>query len=1224
MKKVLGLDLGVGSIGWCLIEKDDNNIPQRIIRMGSRIVPISSDEESGYTKGNAISKNADRTAKRTARKCYDRYQLRRQALVSLLKRLGMEPSKKLIFEQNPLELWQKRADAASKEISLEELGRVLLHINQKRGYKHSRLSNSDSKETAYVQEVNSRYDDLKAEGLTIGQHFAAKLKENEQTSADGKKYYNYRIKEQVYPRHAYEEEVEKILEVQRRFHADILTSDVCKEIKNIIFYQRDLKSCKNLVSLCEFESYTINKDGKEITIGPKVAPRTSPLAQLSSILETANNITIRNRKNDELYISPEQRKSIADFLDNHEVMKLTDLYKILNIGRKDGWWAGKAIGKGLKGNTTKCQIREALSNLPKEQVDSLIAFNLEYNEYVDEETGEVRKRINIPLAEQQPLYKLWHMVYSIKDVDELSGALRHLGIEDDESIQELCNLDFRTAGYANKSAKAIGRILPYLMEGIMYSEACERAGFDHSRRINPDRVLLTHLPQIQKNELRQPVVEKILNQLVNIVNALLEKEASIDEIRVELARELKQSKDERNEAFRRNNQNERQNKVYAERIKEYGLTPTRNRIMKMKMLEESDSSCMYCGKPVDPKEFMKGADVEREHIIPRGLLFDNSFTNQVCACRRCNSQKGMRTAYDFIADDKGQEGLDSYIDRINDLFNRKKISRNKLNRLLTSHKAYLSRKAQGKETEEDKDLWENFIDRQLRQSQYIAKKSVEMLQQVCKNVYTTSGSVTDFVRHQWGYDELLHDLNFERFKKAGLTAMVTQLHSGKEVEVERIKDWTKRLDNRHHAVDALAIACTTQGMIQRLNTLNASREEIIEELNSKDRPIINPERSMLEKWIYSQPHISYAQAKDEINKVIISQRPDTRITVPGKRYVIKNGKRTLAQTGIVVPRGALHAEFVYGRIMKQETDGVTLTPQYVRKYKLGIGAQGFLFNGKEFYKEELKKDSKTGLSSIVVTDKIKDVLEKVVDGGIRRRILERLNRGFEEGTDYRANISKALANLKNLDEDPIFSDDAKTRPIRTVRKYVSSSTMVAVRKDGYGKPMSFVEPDGNHHVAFYKDENGVITESIVTKWQGVQRKLYDIPIIIDNPSRTWSEVMGRNDVPDDLLQSLPKDSSTFLLSLQIGEAFIMGMEDADYQRALEEKDMQKIAENLFFVQNISSNNYRFRRHVESSFDTNDMNKEDQRFLNIQSIGSFFNSQPHKVKITVLGDIITDV
>ena len=1221
MKKVLGMDLGVGSIGWCLIEKDDNNSPKRILRMGSRIVPISSDEETGYTKGNAISKNADRTAKRTARKCYDRYQVRRKALVNLLKRLGMEPNNNLMFEQTPIELWQKRADAASKEVSLEELGRVLLHINQKRGYKHSRISNSDSKETAYVQEVNSRYDDLKAEGLTIGQHFAAKLKENEQETADGKKYYNYRIKEQVYPRHAYEEEVKQILEVQSQYNPDVLSPDVCKEIMDIIFYQRDLKSCKNLVSLCEFESYTITKDGKVINIGPKVAPRTSPLAQLSSILETANNITIRNRKNDELYISPEQRKAIADFLDNHEVMKLTDLYKILNIGRKDGWWAGKAIGKGLKGNTTKCQIREALSGLPKEQVDSLTAFHLEIDEYVDEETGEVRKRINNTQAEQQPLYKLWHMLYSIKDNKELTGALNHLGIEDEESIEKLCKLDFRTAGYANKSAKAIGRILPYLMEGMMYSDACELAGFDHSRRINPDRVLLTHLPQIQKNELRQPVVEKILNQLVNIVNALLENEGAIDEIRVELARELKQSKDERNEAFKRNNQNERLNKELAERIMKYGLTPTRNRILKLKMWEESEHSCMYCGQPVDPVEFLKGVDVEREHIIPRGLLFDNSFTNQVCSCRRCNSKKGMRTAYDFIADDKGQEGLDTYIDRINDLFNRKKISRSKFNRLLASHKAYISRKSQGKETDEDKELWENFIDRQLRQSQYIAKKSVEILLQVCKNVYTTSGSVTDFVRHQWGYDELLHELNFERFKKAGLTAMVKQLHSGKEVEVERIKDWTKRLDNRHHAVDALAIACTTQGMIQRLNTLNASRDVILEELNSNDQRLVDPDRSMLEKWIYVQPHISYAEAKNEVDKIVISQRPNTRITVPGKRYVTKNGKRTLAQTGIIVPRGALHAEFVYGRIMEQEADGVTMTPQYVRKYKLGIGAQGFLFNGKEFYKEELKKDSKTGLSSIVVTDKIKDVLDKIVDGGIRKRILERLNRGFVGGADYRANVAQALANLKNLDEDPIYSDDAKTRPIRTVRKYVSSSTMVAVRKDSNGRPIAFVEPDDNHHVAFYKDEDDEKKEIVVTKLLAVQRKLNHIPIIIDNPSQTWSEVLGRNDVPEELLQSLPKDKSILLLSLQKGEAIIMGLEEMDYQRAILAKDMRTLCNHLFYVQSASSRDYRFRRHVEAKYDTKDINKDDMRFLRIRTIDELFKINPHKVKVTVLGDII---
>ena len=138
----------------------------------------------------------------------------------------------------------------------------------------------------------------------------------------------------------------------------------------------------------------------------------------------------------------------------------------------------------------------------------------------------------------------------------------------------------------------------------------------------------------------------------------------------------------------------------------------------------------------------------------------------------------------------------------------------------------------------------------------------------------------------------------------------------------------------------------------------------------------------------------------------------------------------------------------------------------------------------------------------------------------------------------------------------------------------------------------------------------------------VQRKLNHIPIIIDNPSQTWSEVLGRNDVPEELLQSLPKDKSIFLLSLQKGEAIIMGLEEMDYQKALlEEKDMRTLCDHLFYVQSASSRDYRFRRHVEAKYDTKDINKDDMRFLRIRTIDELFINNPHKVKVTVLGDII---
>ena len=1226
MKKVLGLDLGVGSIGWCLLEKDDDNVPVRIIRMGSRIVPLTTDEESGFTKGNACSKNAERTTKRTARKCLNRYQMRRQALIDSLKRLGMFPSQEQLLKIAPLDLWQLRANAATEGTRLElpELGRVLIHICQKRGYKHSRLTNNDAKETAYVAAVNNRYNQLTEEGMTVGQYFAKQLKDNEQSSADGKKYYNYRIKEQVYPRKAYEEEVKAILRVQKTFYPDVLTEDVCTELFEIIFFQRDLKSCKNLVSFCEIESYKVACNGKEYMVGPKVAPRTSPLAQLSMVLEAANNISIRNRRNDELYISPEQRKEIAAFLNTHEVMKLKDLQSILHIAKSDGWWAGKAIGKGLKGNQTLCQLVAALKGLPKSQINELTAFELQTEEAVDAETGEVLLRIDNEAAERQPLYRLWHLIYSVKDSDELSKSLVKLGIRDEEVLQRLCALDFRTQGYASKSAKAISRIIPYLQQGLKYSEACQAAGFDHSRQLNPHRELLHQLPNIQKNELRQPIVEKILNQMVNVVNALLADPAvgHIDEVRVELARELRQSKDERNEAFTRNYRNEQRNKELKKRIQEYGLTPTRTRILKMKMWEESEHSCLYCGQPINVNDFLKAEDVEREHIVPRGLLFDNSFTNQVCACRDCNQKKRMRTAYDFIKNDYNADYLENYIRRVNDLYKKGNLSRTKLNRLLVSYDAYLERKAKGTETEDDKALWENFIDRQLRLSQYISKKSVEILQQICLHVYATSGSVTDFVRHLWGYDEILHSLNFSRYKSAGLTAMVERKHKGCNIQVERIKDWNKRMDNRHHAVDALAIACTTQGIIQRLNTLHASRENIRENLDGMEKPIVDSEKSMLEKWVVAQPHISFADAAKAVSQIVISMRPNTRLTTPGKRYVKKNNHRILAQEGIIVPRVALHAEYLYGRIMQPEvtSEGVTMHPCYVRKYKMGVGGQGSLFTGNESYKETRKIDKNTGLEEIVIKDKILDVLNKVVDKGIRDRILARLNRGFEDGKDYRHDVKRALENLKNLDTDPIYSDDACTRPIRSVRKYVASNTMVAVRKDEVGRPIAFVEPDGNHHVAIYSSSEGEFNEVIITKWQAVNRKLYKLPLIVTNPNQLWDELANRNDVPQEVMENLPEPNSEFLFSMQIGEAFIMGLSDEEYKQAIQERDITLLSDHLYFVQSLSSKDYAFRRHVEPVFDMKKANKEDKRYLRINSLGKLFGLNPHKVKVNILGDI----
>ena len=347
MKKILGLDLGVASIGWALINVT-NDIPTEILGMGSRIIPLSTDDANEFSTGNAITKNQDRTKSRTQRKGYDRYQLRRKNLTDFLRKFNMSPTEVLI-KLDVLELWELRAKAVNEQISLIELGRILYHLNQKRGYKSAKSDEvDDKKQRDYVANVNNRYKTIKGLGQTIGQYFYNQLLNDK----------HYRTKEQVFPRAAYVEEFEAIWDTQAKYYPAILV-EMNKEIvrDEIIYYQRNLKSCKHLVSLCEFEMKQYkNNEGKTIYDGPKVAPRSSPLFQVCKNWESINNLVLKNRKGIPFEFTLEHKQELFNHLDNNEKLTTNDLYKILGISKSEGWWGGKAIGKGLQGDTTKMQI----------------------------------------------------------------------------------------------------------------------------------------------------------------------------------------------------------------------------------------------------------------------------------------------------------------------------------------------------------------------------------------------------------------------------------------------------------------------------------------------------------------------------------------------------------------------------------------------------------------------------------------------------------------------------------------------------------------------------------------------------------------------------------------------------------------------------------------------------------------------------------------------------
>lgn len=172
MKRIVGLDLGTTSIGWALVNQAENEKEQSsIIDTGVRVNIISENEKEAYEKGKSITTNSDRRLKRSMRRNIDRYQLRRDNLIKVFINQGWVKDKNILIEtgaKSTFETYRLRALAVKEEISLEELARVLLMINKKRGYKSNRKVNSG--EEGHLLDSIDITKDLYNRGITPGEY----------------------------------------------------------------------------------------------------------------------------------------------------------------------------------------------------------------------------------------------------------------------------------------------------------------------------------------------------------------------------------------------------------------------------------------------------------------------------------------------------------------------------------------------------------------------------------------------------------------------------------------------------------------------------------------------------------------------------------------------------------------------------------------------------------------------------------------------------------------------------------------------------------------------------------------------------------------------------------------------------------------------------------------------------------------------------------------------
>ena len=174
------------------------------------------------------------------------------------------------------------------------------------------------------------------------------------------------------------------------------------------------------------------------------------------------------------------------------------------------------------------------------------------------------------------------------------------------------------------------------------------------------------------------MVEKILNQMVNVVNEIIDTYGRPDEVRIELARELKRNAAQRKAMTDAINRTTRETEQYRALLqKDFGLTHvSRNDIIRYRLYQElapNGYKTLYSNQYI-PQEKLFSKDIDIEHIIPQSRLFDDSFSNKTLEYRDINIEKSNATAIDYVKDKYGDAGVSDYKNRVDSLLHNGAIS----------------------------------------------------------------------------------------------------------------------------------------------------------------------------------------------------------------------------------------------------------------------------------------------------------------------------------------------------------------------------------------------------------------------------------------------------------------------------------------------------------------------------------------------------------------------
>lgn len=713
---ILGLDIGVASVGWALIRMTKGR-PSAIEAAGVRVFESGVDEAE-FEKGNRTAPGADRRMARQQRRMTWRRAFRLDTLHNALCAAGLLPhgeaadtlpglDKALLVKHladsslsddvkarlpHVLPYWL-RARALDRRLDPHELGRALYHLGQRRGFLSNRkaAARKDDDEGAVkegISELRGRMHEAKAR--TLGEYFAGV---DPQVS---------RIRRHWTGRDMFLTEFEAIWTAQAAHHPALLTAELKKKVWRAIFRQRPMKSASRLVGFCEFEPQR------------RRAPIALLAAQRFRLLQQVNHVQITaadGRKSD---LTAAQRTTLVSRLEREGDCTFAAARKLLGLPRGVRFNLEDGGEERFLGNRTNAKLAGVFG-------ESWWGLSETQRAQVVEDVLTVEKEATLAARG----VKAWGLS------PEAAAKLARTSLED---------------GYCALSRQALARLLPHLERGKPYMTAVQAA---YGER--PAPVPVAELPPLDAAvpHLRNPAVHRTLAELRKVVNGVLRRYGKPDVVRVELARDLRRSAAQRKESWQRNRRNEKTRMDAARRVTaQTGETnPSRADIEKVLLFDECKGICPYTGRAISfAALFGANPQFDVEHIIPFSRSLDNSFFNKtLCYHEENRNVKGNKTPWEAYGQDpqRWQETL-GRVGRFEGHAAAEKLRRFDLREL---------------------DSLDDFVDQQLNDTRYASREAVKYLAMLYggywdgegRRVFATKGGVTAFLRSAWGLNGILGD-----------------------------------------------------------------------------------------------------------------------------------------------------------------------------------------------------------------------------------------------------------------------------------------------------------------------------------------------------------------------------------------------------------------------------------------------------------------------------------